>query len=162
MKGKIAFVLGATVGYVLGTRAGRERYEQIKQGAQSVWNTEPVQRGVGLVREAAQGRVDRLKATVVRAGKGAFVAMTRDPDAPAAQPRAAVEKTEPDETGEDAAEAAEQADAKPASKPASKSASKGASKSAAKPAARSTGKSAAKSAAKSAGKSAAKRSGGQA
>lgn len=82
MKGKIAFVLGATVGYVLGTRAGRERYEQIKRGAQSVWNTEPVQRGVGVVRDAAQGRVDQLKATVVRAGKGAFDAMTRDPASP--------------------------------------------------------------------------------
>lgn len=78
MKGKIAFVLGAAVGYVLGTRAGRERYEQIKLGAQNVWNTEPVQRGVSVVRSAAQGRVDELKATVVRAGKGAFAAMTRE------------------------------------------------------------------------------------
>lgn len=78
MKGKIAFVLGAAVGYVLGTRAGRERYEQIKLGAQNVWNTEPVQRGVNVVRSAAQGRVDELKATVVRAGKGAFAAMARE------------------------------------------------------------------------------------
>ena len=97
MKGKIAFVLGATVGYVLGTRAGRERYEQIKRGAQSVWNTEPVQRGVGVVREAAQGRVDQLTATVVRVGKGAFAAMTRDtsaPSSPASTP--AAEQPAPD------------------------------------------------------------------
>lgn len=85
MKGKIAFVLGAAVGYVLGTRAGRERYEQIKRGAQSVWNTEPVQRGVGVVRTAAQGRVDELKATVVRAGKGAFTALTKESPSPAAE-----------------------------------------------------------------------------
>jgi hypothetical protein len=52
MKGKLAFILGAAVGYVLGTRAGRERYEQIKRGAQRVWRTEPVQRGVGLVKGA--------------------------------------------------------------------------------------------------------------
>lgn len=80
MKGKIAFVLGAAVGYVLGTRAGRERYEQIKRGAQNVWNTEPVQRGVGAVRDAAQGKVDELKASVVRAGKDAFAAFTKVAD----------------------------------------------------------------------------------
>lgn len=80
MKGKIAFVVGAAVGYVLGTRAGRERYEQIKLGAQRVWNTEPVQRGVGAVRGAAQGKIDDLKASVVRAGKEAFVAFARTPE----------------------------------------------------------------------------------
>ncbi|WP_244303055.1 YtxH domain-containing protein [Leucobacter coleopterorum] len=81
MKGKIAFVLGAAVGYVLGTRAGRERYEQIKSGAQKVWNTEPVQRGVEVVRGAAQGRADDLKESVLRAGKEAFTAFTRSPEA---------------------------------------------------------------------------------
>ncbi|WP_244304792.1 YtxH domain-containing protein [Leucobacter viscericola] len=80
MKGKIAFVLGAAVGYVLGTRAGRERYEQIKSGAQKVWNTEPVQRGVEAVRGAAQGRVDDLKESVLRAGKEAYTAFTRAPE----------------------------------------------------------------------------------
>ena len=69
MKGKIAFVLGAAVGYVLGTRAGRERYEQIKRGANSVWQTPPVQRGVGVVRNAALGQVDRLKDAALQAGK---------------------------------------------------------------------------------------------
>ena len=58
MKGKIAFVLGAAVGYVLGSRAGRGRYEQIKRGAQNVWNTEPVQKGVGLVKGALDERAD--------------------------------------------------------------------------------------------------------
>ena len=80
MKGKIAFVLGAAVGYVLGTRAGRERYEQIKRGAQNVWHTEPVQRGVGAVRGAAQGKIDELKASVVRAGKEAFASFTQVAD----------------------------------------------------------------------------------
>ena len=83
MKGKIAFVLGAAVGYVLGTRAGRERYEQIKQGAASLWNTAPVQRGVGVVRDAAQVRVDQVKDSVIRAGKGAVAAMLRDDSNPA-------------------------------------------------------------------------------
>lgn len=81
MKGKVAFVLGAAVGYVLGTRAGRERYAQIKRGAQSIWETAPVQRGVGLVREAARERVDTVKAAATRAGKGAFAAFLQDDSA---------------------------------------------------------------------------------
>lgn len=47
MRGKIGIVIGLAAGYVLGSRAGRERYEQIKAGAQQVWNTEPVQKQVG-------------------------------------------------------------------------------------------------------------------
>lgn len=78
MKGKIAFVLGAAVGYVLGSRAGRERYEQIKNGAQTLWHTAPVQRGVGAVRDVAQTRVDDLKASAVRAGKNAMAAFLHD------------------------------------------------------------------------------------
>ena len=81
MKGKIAFVLGAAVGYVLGSRAGRERYEQIKRGAESLWATEPVQRGVDAVKDVAQVRVDQVKDSMIRAGKGAFAAMMRDSSA---------------------------------------------------------------------------------
>jgi hypothetical protein len=46
MKGKIGLVVGLAVGYVLGTRAGRERYEQIKKQWLKVWNQDPVQRQV--------------------------------------------------------------------------------------------------------------------
>lgn len=35
MNGKLAFVAGAAVGYLLGTRAGREHYEKIKSSAKS-------------------------------------------------------------------------------------------------------------------------------
>ena len=77
MKGKFAFVVGAAVGYVLGTRAGRERYEQIKRGAQTVWNTPPVQRGVAAISGAVQSKVDEFKASAVRAGKEAFAAFTK-------------------------------------------------------------------------------------
>lgn len=57
MKGKLLFVSGAAVGYVLGTRAGRKRYEQIKGAAQSVWNTPVVQQGVDQVKGFALARV---------------------------------------------------------------------------------------------------------
>lgn len=72
MKGKIAFILGAAVGYVLGTRAGRERYEQIKRGAQRVWHTEPVQRGVTLVKDAVDDRAEDLKVFAIRVGNDVF------------------------------------------------------------------------------------------
>lgn len=68
MKGKLAFVLGAAVGYVLGTRAGRERYEQMKRGALQLWNTEPVQRGVGAAQELLDDRLDDLKEFAKRVG----------------------------------------------------------------------------------------------
>jgi hypothetical protein len=46
MKGKILFVAGLGLGYVLGTRAGREKYEQLKSNAMKLWNDPRVQRQV--------------------------------------------------------------------------------------------------------------------
>jgi uncharacterized membrane protein len=46
MKGKILFVAGLGLGYVLGTRAGRERYEQLKSSAMKLWNDPRVQKQV--------------------------------------------------------------------------------------------------------------------
>ncbi|KAA0962325.1 MULTISPECIES: hypothetical protein [Microbacterium] len=50
MKGKIGLVVGLGAGYVLGTRAGRERYEQIKTQWLKVWNLDPVQEQVDKVK----------------------------------------------------------------------------------------------------------------
>lgn len=46
MRGKVGLVIGLAAGYVLGTRAGRERYEQIKEQALKVWELDPVQKQV--------------------------------------------------------------------------------------------------------------------
>lgn len=46
MRGKLLFVVGAALGYVLGSRAGRARYEQIKTVSGKVWNSNGVQKGV--------------------------------------------------------------------------------------------------------------------
>lgn len=51
MKGKILFVAGLGIGYVLGTRAGRERYEQLKAQAARLWNDPRVQKQVDAVEE---------------------------------------------------------------------------------------------------------------
>lgn len=70
MKGKILFVVGLGVGYVLGTRAGRERYEQISRAAERVWNRPDVQQGVGTVKDFAMSRVGDLSETVLDGVKG--------------------------------------------------------------------------------------------
>ena len=70
MKGKILFVVGLGVGYVLGTRAGRERYEQIRKAAENVWNRPEVQQGVGTVTDFAKSRVGDLSETVLDGVKG--------------------------------------------------------------------------------------------
>ena len=68
MRGKLILVLGLATGYVLGSRAGRPRYEQIKSGAEKVWNLAPVQQAAGTVKSFAGERVDVLQA---KAGRGA-------------------------------------------------------------------------------------------
>ncbi|NNC12675.1 YtxH domain-containing protein [Planctomonas sp. JC2975] len=67
MKGKVLFVVGLGVGYVLGTRAGRERYEQIKSAAQRVWESPTVQKQVHTVQNYAADRIGDL-GTVVTDG----------------------------------------------------------------------------------------------
>ncbi|MFT4137127.1 hypothetical protein [Microbacterium sp.] len=51
MRGKVGIVVGLAAGYVLGSRAGRERYEQIKDGFLKLWNLAPVQKQVGKAKE---------------------------------------------------------------------------------------------------------------
>ena len=46
MKGKILLLTGLAVGYVLGTKAGRERYEEIKTAANKLWSDPRVQKPV--------------------------------------------------------------------------------------------------------------------
>lgn len=77
MKGKILFVVGLGVGYVLGTRAGRQRYEQIKQAAAGVWNQPAVQQGVATVTDFAKERVGDLSDTVLDAAKSFIGNATR-------------------------------------------------------------------------------------
>lgn len=54
MRGKIGVVVGLAAGYVLGARAGRKRYEQIKAQWLKVWHLDPVQEKVEQVKEFAK------------------------------------------------------------------------------------------------------------
>jgi hypothetical protein len=64
MRGKAGLVIGLAVGYVLGTRAGRERYEQIKSQWLKVWDTEAVQTQVTKVKDFAKSQAMALPSTV--------------------------------------------------------------------------------------------------
>jgi hypothetical protein len=64
MRGKAGLVVGLAIGYVLGTRAGRERYEQIKGQWLKVWNMEPVQEQVGKVKDFAKSSAMALPSTL--------------------------------------------------------------------------------------------------
>ena len=63
---KITFVLGLGAGYVLGSRAGKERYEQIRAAANRLQENPTVQSAAGVLQQQA---VD-LIATAKAAGAG--------------------------------------------------------------------------------------------
>lgn len=96
MKGKLMLLAGAAAGYVLGTRAGRERYEQIKQRVGALWGDPHVQRAVSRVedgvKDTASDVQDRLSGAVKDAADAATSFMHRDdrvdqPDQSVAGPR---------------------------------------------------------------------------
>lgn len=60
MKGKILFIAGLGIGYLLGTRAGREKYEQIKATAERFWNDPRVQRQVDTVESFVKDRAPEV------------------------------------------------------------------------------------------------------
>lgn len=75
MRGKILLLVGFGVGYVLGTRAGRERYEQIKSAVQKLWSDPRVQQRVDQAEdfvkdkapEVAEFLADGAKSVVAKA-----------------------------------------------------------------------------------------------
>ena len=69
MRGKLLFITGGLVGYVLGARAGRKRYDQIAATASDLWNRPPVQRRVNEVKDFALERVGDVPGVLLQAGK---------------------------------------------------------------------------------------------
>lgn len=53
MRVKAAFLVGGAVGYVLGTRAGRQQFEKIRTQAKKVWEDPRVQEGIADVEQRA-------------------------------------------------------------------------------------------------------------
>jgi hypothetical protein len=53
MRGKLMFITGLAAGFVLGSRAGREKYEEIRASAKKVWEHPTVQEAAGVAQEQA-------------------------------------------------------------------------------------------------------------
>lgn len=64
MRGKMWFLGGAAVGFVVGARAGRERYDQLVAAARRVWENPTVQEATGVVQEQANRIYSEGKETV--------------------------------------------------------------------------------------------------
>lgn len=74
MKNKLVFAAGMAAGYVLGTRAGRESYEQIKTRAQELWNSPKVQDTVSSTTDTLKSKApdvqNTLKGALKKNGSG--------------------------------------------------------------------------------------------
>jgi hypothetical protein len=58
MRGKVIFIAGVGVGYVLGTRAGREKFDQMVAQARKFWESPTVQEAAGVVQAQANKLYD--------------------------------------------------------------------------------------------------------
>ena len=83
---KLLLIGAAAAGYVLGTKAGRERYEQIKRQSSKVWNSEPVQHGVheaeGVAKQAASAAGSKVADAASTAGSKVAAKVRSDDSAP--------------------------------------------------------------------------------
>jgi hypothetical protein len=64
MKYRATFLVGAAVGYVLGSHAGRERYEQIKRLSRRIAQHPTVQETAGVLRAQAEDLAGTARSTI--------------------------------------------------------------------------------------------------
>lgn len=105
MRGKILLVLGLGIGYVLGTRDGRARYNQMKNAALKVWNDPRVQEQVSAATEFVKENAPEVASAVSvnvkkiaeRVGAARSVKAPATPATPARKPasKPASNKTTP-------------------------------------------------------------------
>ncbi len=63
--GKLSFFAGLATGYVLGAKAGRQRYEQIRRTSEKVWSSGPVQKQVENAKDVARTKAAPVVADLV-------------------------------------------------------------------------------------------------
>ena len=64
MIGKLTWLVGFGAGYVLGARAGRERYDQIAGRAQELWSDPRVQEKAGQAQQVVKEKADQAQQVV--------------------------------------------------------------------------------------------------
>lgn len=67
MKSKLMLLAGAAVGYIFGTRAGRERYEQMKGRADAFWHDPKVQQKVSEAQQTVKTKAPEIQEKVTGA-----------------------------------------------------------------------------------------------
>lgn len=89
--GKLGFIVGAGIGFILGARAGREQYERIKRITKAAVQSRPV-----------QGAIQKADETVGEFGRGQAMKLTdhvadavKDKIAASARPKRIDVETEP-------------------------------------------------------------------
>ncbi|MDX6288123.1 MAG: hypothetical protein QOG53_3608 [Frankiales bacterium] len=70
MRYKATFIIGFAGGYVLGARAGRERYEAIARGTRKLMENPAVQETAGVLQAQAAGFVDDARRVVIDSVSG--------------------------------------------------------------------------------------------
>lgn len=108
MKGKILLVVGVGIGYVLGTRAGREKYDAMKAAVAKFWNDPRVQHQVDNAQEFVKDKAPDV-AEFLAEGAKKVVSQVSGSKSPGSKPAAS--KTSPSAAK---ATAASSAAAKPA------------------------------------------------
>ncbi|MBD8704308.1 hypothetical protein [Frigoribacterium sp. CFBP 13712] len=73
MRGKLIFVAGGALGFVLGARAGRDRYDQISTTSSKLWHSRAVQRQVGKAEDFAGAKTADLVDAGVNGAKFVIV-----------------------------------------------------------------------------------------
>ncbi|WGW11205.1 YtxH domain-containing protein [Saxibacter everestensis] len=88
MKGKILLAAGIGIGYVLGTRAGRESYEKLKVRAQELWSDPKVQEKVSEVQQTVKEKApvvqDQAEQAFRKASEGVKSRLNHDDAKPEA------------------------------------------------------------------------------
>ena len=91
MKGKILLVVGLGVGYVLGTRAGREKYDRMKSAVMTFWNDPRVQKRVDDAGDFVKDKAPEV-AEFLSDGAKKVVSQVSGTKAPAKKPTTAAAK----------------------------------------------------------------------
>ncbi|WAC67102.1 hypothetical protein OVA14_04950 [Agrococcus sp. SL85] len=77
MRGRILLVIGFGAGYVLGAKAGRQRYEQIASAADKLWNSQGVAKQRHEVQRFVETKAPKLVEAATDAAGEAIDKVTR-------------------------------------------------------------------------------------
>lgn len=83
MRGKLLLLVGLGVGYVLGTRAGREKYDEMKATATKLWSDPRVQKQVKSAQDFAKDKAPEVVDFVTDNAKKVVSQVSSKPAKPA-------------------------------------------------------------------------------